>query len=85
MSGVAIVREAAIGEVCAGVPKSALRSALVPPIGGFEPALLAGLRERELRLLKAIKTAILAAKPLESGECRLKGRSGQTDETPGEG
>jgi hypothetical protein len=43
-SSVAIVRKAAIGEVCAGVPKSALCSALVRPIGGFEPALFAGAR-----------------------------------------
>jgi hypothetical protein len=41
MSGRAVVRQAAMGEVCAGVPKSALCSALVPSIGDFERALLA--------------------------------------------
>src|SRR3954452_3659047 len=40
MSGVEIVRQAAIGEVCAVVPKSARCGASVPSIGGFERTLL---------------------------------------------
>jgi hypothetical protein len=41
MSGEVIVRQATIGEVSAGLPKSALRDALAPSVGGFERALLA--------------------------------------------
>lgn len=54
----------AIGEVCAGVPKPALCSPPVPSLDGFERAF--ARRERELPLLKALKGAIIAAKPLES-------------------
>jgi hypothetical protein len=41
ISSVEMVRQAAIGEVCAGVPESARCSASVPSIGGFERTLLA--------------------------------------------
>jgi hypothetical protein len=43
---------------------------LAPSIGGFERAFARG--ERELPLLKPINDAIMAAEPLESGECRFK-------------
>jgi hypothetical protein len=68
-AGEVIIRQAAIGEICVGVPKSALCGALVPSVGGFERGLPA---VSEFSLLKALKGAILAAKPLESGECRLR-------------
>ncbi len=73
MSAGVIVRQAAIGEVCAGVPKSALCSALERSIGRLQRALLASTAK--FPLLKAIKGAILTTKPLESGECRLNGIS----------
>jgi hypothetical protein len=41
----------------------------VPSLDGFERAFARG--ERELPLLKALKGAIIAAKPLESDVCRL--------------
>jgi hypothetical protein len=62
-------RATAIGEVCAGVSKPALCSPPVPSLDGFERALARG--ERELPLLKALKGAIIAAKPLESDVYRL--------------
>jgi len=68
MSGGVIVRQAARGEVCRRAPKSALCSALMPSISSFNRAFARG--ERQLPLLNAINGAILAAKPLESGECR---------------
>jgi hypothetical protein len=71
MSTGVIVRQAALGEVCAGAPKSVLCSALERSIGRFEPALLASTAK--FPLLKGIKGAILTTKPLESGECRVKG------------
>src|SRR5690242_13551304 len=43
MSGRVVVRQAAMEEVCAGVPKLALYSALVPLIGDLERALLASI------------------------------------------
>jgi len=58
--------------VCADVPNQRNPTLWVLPIGGFQPAFAHG--DRDLPLLKAIKGAILAAKPLESGECRLKGK-----------
>jgi hypothetical protein len=69
MTGGLIVRQVAIGEVCAGVPKPALCSPPVPSLDGFERAFARG--ERELPLLKALKGAIIDAKPLESDVCRL--------------
>ena len=69
MTGGVIVRQVAIGEVCAGVPKPALCSPPVPSLDGFERAFARG--ERELPLLKALKGAMIAAKPLESDVCRL--------------
>jgi hypothetical protein len=69
MTGGVIVRQVAIVEVCAGVPKPALYSPPVPSLDGFERAFARG--ERELPLLKALKGAIIAAKPLESDVCRL--------------
>ena len=70
MSGRAVVRQAAMGEVCTGVPKSALCSALVPSIGTLRARLARA--ECKLPLLKTIKGATLAAKPWESGECRFR-------------
>ena len=67
MTGGAIVRQVAIGEVCAGVPKPALCSPPVPSLDGLDRAFARG----ELPLLKALKGAIIAAKPLESDVCRL--------------
>jgi hypothetical protein len=71
VTGGMIVRQVASGErrgLC-GIPKPALCSALVPPIDGFGARFAHA--ERELQLLKALKGAILAAKPAESGECRI--------------
>src|SRR5690349_763774 len=42
MSGGVIMQQAAIGEVCASMPKSPLCGALAPSIGGFNRALLEG-------------------------------------------
>jgi hypothetical protein len=67
-----IMRQVATGEVCADVSNQRNPTLWVLPISGFQPAFAHG--DRDLPLLKAIKGAILAAKPLESGECRLKGK-----------
>jgi hypothetical protein len=58
MTGGVIVRQAAIGEVCASAPKSALCSAVA-----FNQQLRTrfGHSERELPLFKAIKGAIIVA------------------------
>jgi hypothetical protein len=59
MSGAVVVRQAATGEICAGACKSALCSASVPSVGGFDRTFLA--TEHQLPLLNAIKGAIIAA------------------------
>jgi hypothetical protein len=71
LTGGVIVRQVAGGDrkALCRCTQPALCSPPVPSLDGFERAFARG--ERELPLLKALKGAIIAAKPLESDVCRL--------------
>jgi hypothetical protein len=68
MSAGVIVRQAAIGEICSGVPIQRY-AALGCPDQGLRARFAAA--SAKFPLLNPIKGTILAAKPLESGKCRF--------------
>src|SRR5260370_31158248 len=68
-------------EMCLGTSKAACFRSGKSPTAGLAPLLAA---RRDPPLLKPLKTAILATKPPESGECRLRvviARSGATKQS----
>jgi hypothetical protein len=83
MSGVVIVGQAAIGEVCAGMHKSTLCSAMAPSIGDFERGFTRS--ERELQLLSAFRGATLPQNcwnPANVGLRARLDRRGAADRAP---